>query len=82
MFKDRRISFSHAKTRYEIEIPEEHVKGNKKPKEFEFSSQKQGYQRFCTPESKQLVERLEVAEDRLKDAMSPFLTAIFFKFHS
>ena len=80
-FKDRRIQFSHAKMRYELEIPEEHVKGNKKPKEFELTSQRAGYQRFHTPALKQLVEQLENAEDRLKDAMSPFLTAIFKRFH-
>ena len=28
-----------------------------------------------------MVDRLEVAEDRLKDEMLPFLTAIFSKFH-
>ena len=51
-FKDRRICFSHTKNRYEIEIPQEHVKGNKKPKEFELVSQRQGYERFYTPEIK------------------------------
>lgn len=81
-FKERRISFSHAKMRYEVEIPEEHVKGNKKPRDFEMTSTRQGYQRFHTPEIKHLVERLEVVEDKLKDALSPFLTAIFADFHS
>ena len=42
-FKERRICFSHAKTRFEIETPEEHVKGNKKPDDFEMTSQRQGY---------------------------------------
>ena len=37
-YRDRRITFSHAKNRYEIEIPEEHVKGNKKPHDFELVS--------------------------------------------
>ena len=37
-FKDRKICFSHAKNRYELEIPEYHVKGNKKPKDFELVS--------------------------------------------
>lgn len=80
-FKDRRISYSHAKNRYELEIPEEHVKGTKKPKDFEFSSARQGWQRFLTTKTKELVEQLEIAEDKLKDAMAPFLTAIFSKFH-
>ena len=82
MFKERRIVYSHAKDRYSIEIPEEHVKGNKKPKDFEFSSSRTGYQRFVTPMTKKLVEKLEKAEDSLKDSMAPFLTGIFRKFHS
>ena len=81
-FKDRRIAFSHAKNRYEIEVPEEHIKGNRKPPEFELCSTRQGFQRFQTPEQKSLVDKLEVAEDRLKDALAPFLTAIFSKFYS
>lgn len=81
-FRERRIIFSHAKDRYSIEIPEEHVKGNKKPKDFEFSSSRTGYQRFVTPETKALVDKLERAEEALKDSMAPFLTAIFQKFHS
>jgi len=40
---NRNISFSHAKQRYEIEIPEELVKGNKKPADFELCSQRQGF---------------------------------------
>lgn len=75
--RDRRIDYSHAKFRYELEIPSEHVRGNKKPKNFEFTSQKKGYERFHTPELKKLVDRLEIAEDALKDAMMPFLSAIF-----
>ena len=80
-FKDKRICFSHTKFRYEIEIPEEHVKGNRKPSDFEFTSARKGYERFLTPSLKALVEKLEIAEDRLKEALSPFLTAMFRKFH-
>ena len=43
LFKDRRINFSHSKNRYELEIPEEHVKGNEKPKDFELVSTRIGY---------------------------------------
>ena len=32
---DRRVQYSHAKFRYELEVPLEHVKGNKKPKDWE-----------------------------------------------
>lgn len=41
--KDRRIEFSHTKFRYELEIPEETVKGDRKPKNFEFTSNKKGF---------------------------------------
>ena len=80
-FKERRIQFSHAKNRYEIEIPDELVKGGKKPKDFELVSTRQGFQRFYTPFIKETVELLEIAEDKLKDATAPFLTAIFKKFY-
>lgn len=79
--RDRRINFSHAKYRYELEIPQEHVAGNKKPDHFEFTSQRKGYERFHTDTIKKLVDRLEVAEESLKDAMVPFLAAIFGRFH-
>jgi len=77
----RRITFSHAKNRYEIEIPEDYVKGKKKPQELEMVSTRQGFQRFYRCDIKKLVDDLEIAEDRLKDAMAPFLTSIFMKFH-
>ena len=37
-FKDRRIAFSHAKYRYELEIPADLVAGQKRPEGFEFTS--------------------------------------------
>ena len=49
--------------------------------EFEFSSAKVGFQRFTTRYTREVVDRLEIAEDRLKEIMCPFLTAIFSKFH-
>lgn len=36
--KCKRVTFSHAKFRYELEVPAEFVKGNRKPKAFEFTS--------------------------------------------
>lgn len=79
--KCRQINFSHAKFRYELEVPEELVSGNKKPKHFEFTSARKGFQRFHTPDIKELVDHLESAEETLKDAMVPFLCAIFTRFH-
>ena len=78
---DEKIQYSHILNRYEIEFPIEYVKGEKKPPEFEFSSAKLGFQRFTTRYTREVVDRLEIAEDRLKEIMCPFLTAIFSKFH-
>ena len=57
------------------------VEGKKKPDNFEFTSQRKDFQRFHTPEIKKLVDELEVAEEKLKDALTPFLCALFGKFH-
>jgi len=54
--RDRRIVFSHTKYRYELEVPEELVKGKMKPDHFELTSQKIGFQRFHTKEIKQLID--------------------------
>ena len=40
---DKDIKFTHIMNRYEIEFPIDHVKGDKKPAEFEFSSAKAGF---------------------------------------
>ena len=81
LLNNKKINFSHAKYRYELEVPEDLVKGNKKPKDFEFTSQRKGYERFHTPVIKKLVDQLEDAEETLKEAMVPFLCAIFSRFH-
>ena len=81
-FKDsRRINWSHAKYRYELEIPQEYVDGKKKPEDFEFTSQRKDYQRFHTKELKKLVDELDTEEERLQDALSPFLCTLFSRFH-
>jgi DNA mismatch repair protein MSH6 len=36
--EEKRINWSHAKYRYELEIPQEMVEGKKKPENFEFTS--------------------------------------------
>lgn len=48
-FEDTSIKYSHAKYRYELEIPEKLVKGSNKPDDYEFTSSRKGYQRFHTP---------------------------------
>ncbi len=76
-----KINWSHAKYRYELEIPEELVAGKLKPDNFEFTSQRKDFQRFHTKEIKKWVDELELAEEKLKEAFSPFLTTLFSKFH-
>ena len=46
VMRDNRIEYSHAKYRYELEVPCELVAGNKKPRDFELTSQRRGYERF------------------------------------
>jgi len=47
-FKERKICFTHAKQRYEIEFPSDMFKAGKKPNFLEFSSKRQGFDRFVT----------------------------------
>ena len=39
----QQIGWSHAKYRYELEIPSVLLEGNQKPENFEFTSQKKDY---------------------------------------
>eukprot|EP00347_Sterkiella_histriomuscorum_P016833 403351679 len=75
------IGFTHSKFRYEIEVPLELVDGNKKPKEFELTSNKNGFQRFQTPQLKEMIEELEELEEELKEAIIPFVYALFQRFY-
>ena len=62
LFKDDRVCYSHAKFRYEIEIPEEHVK-KERPPDLELTSRRQGFLRFTSKAIKKLVDKLETAEE-------------------
>lgn len=75
------IYYSHTKHRYELDIPAKLVEGNKKPKQFEFSSKKQDRERFVTQEIKDLVEKLEEVEERLKVMLNLFVCFLFSHFH-
>jgi len=78
---NRNINYSHTKYRYELEVPEELVKGNRRPSDFEYTSKKAGYQRFYTKELKGVVKELEVAEDDVTAALNPFLWNLFSTFY-
>ena len=60
-----------------MEIPDELVKGDKKPEELVMTSHRTGFQRFHTEELRNLYERYEVKIDLLKSALNPFICAIF-----
>ena len=76
-FNDHSIDFCHAKFRYELEIPEKHVKGTKKPEDFEFTSARAGYQRFLTEEIKEIVKELEEVEELMKKNLKTFAEDVF-----
>lgn len=59
---DNSITYAHTKYRYELEVPARLVERHK-PDDFEFTSAKQGFQRFHTRDIKDLVFDLERAED-------------------
>lgn len=71
------VHYTNSRYRYEIEVPVDLVKGKKKPADFVLSSQKTGVQRFQTDQLKALIEELEEAEENLKNAISPFVCALF-----
>ena len=54
---------------------------NSKPKDFEFSSRKDDRERFITPKIKRMVEELDAAEEKLKNAMNTFTVFLFSYFH-
>ena len=81
-FKCNLITFAHTKFfRYELEIPEEIVSGDKRPKNYKLTTNKKGFHRFHTPELEKLVIHLEEAENNLKLALKNINTAIFKRFY-
>ncbi|TNV85716.1 hypothetical protein FGO68_gene17605 [Halteria grandinella] len=76
----KQVSYCHSKSRYEIEVPCELVAGNKKPKHFDFTSKRTGFERFQTIELQQKLEALEQVEEELKEAITPFVYALFTRF--
>ena len=79
---DREIRYVHIKHRYEIEIPVEHVGGSLKPKDFDFTSKRKGYERFITQNIRDLTYELEEAEYKLKGLLGVYVCFVFRYFHS
>jgi DNA mismatch repair protein MSH6 len=67
------LEYAHAKNRYEISVPEK----INVPKEYSFSSCRQGFKRYITPTTQRLVDKLEAREDLLKEHMKEFALYVF-----
>lgn len=75
------INYIDSKFRKELEVPMYLVQKNK-PKEYEETSARNGFQRYYTKAIKSLADQLEIAEDNLKNELKPFITnimGIFYK---
>jgi len=71
------IKYAHSKLRYEIEIPNDLVKGDKKPEDLVLTSHRVGFQRFHTEELRSLYERYLFKCSIMKEALTPFVCALF-----
>ena len=76
------MTFVSSKFRYELEVEEKYVKGNKKPDDYEFTSGRQGYQRFHTKEIIDMIDELEELEEKVKQTMNEFCVFVFSEFKS
>ena len=65
--------------RFEFNIPNKMV--DNLPEEYTGTTKSEKYSRFQTQELIGLVEQLEVAEEELREAISPFLSKLFRKFY-
>lgn len=79
LFKDNSIDYVECKYKYELEIPESALKSI--PSEFEFTSKRNGYQRFRTSEIKDLVYKLETVEEKEQQQLTNFVCFLFKQFH-
>jgi DNA mismatch repair protein MSH6 len=77
----KNINFAHAKQRYELEIPKHVVEGKKKPSDYELTSARNGFERFYTHPLRNLVYKLEIAEEKLKEQMKPFVIQLLRDFY-
>jgi DNA mismatch repair protein MSH6 len=80
--KGRPLVYVNSKYQYEVECEECDEATFKKERGFDVTSTKKGYIRFHTAAIKGPVEQLEDIEQRAKDAVFPFMSALFKEFHS
>jgi DNA mismatch repair protein MSH6 len=76
------ITYVHTKAhRYELEIPEDYVSGNKKPKEYKLTTSRKGFLRYHTDEILGLIKQLDDMEDKMKAETSKFNIILFRQFY-
>ncbi|CAD8206909.1 unnamed protein product [Paramecium octaurelia] len=76
------IVYTHARMKYQLEIPEKCLEGNQKPKELIITSKRQGFQRFQTTFIEEQLYKLRKVEDELSQKLLPFINEYFTKFYS
>jgi DNA mismatch repair protein MSH6 len=79
--KARNINYTmnSKRFRYEIEVPEDMAK--KIGDQYINTSNVKGKKRYQTDELREMINDLEDAEDKFKDALIPFLRTMFSKFY-
>ena len=76
------ITFTHTKNyKYELEVPEEYVVGNKRPKQYKLTTSRKGFLRFHTDEILDLVGKLDCLQLKLKDESNKLNTVLFKEFY-
>ncbi len=77
------LTYAHTKFyKYELEVPEEYVIGDKRPSDYKMTTSKKGYLRFHTDEILKLVEKLDTLQESLKEEMKKFNHLLFKQFYS
>lgn len=79
--KSRNVNYTtlSKRFRYEIEVPEDMAK--KVSDDYINTSNVKGKKRYQTDELRALINELEEAEEKFKDALIPFLRSMFSKFY-
>ena len=79
-FNTTEVSFVQNKYRYEVEMPEKVSRKIGKPQGFEFTSRRQGYDRFIDDYILECIDAIEQEEEYQKDLLNIFNSYLFKKF--
>lgn len=75
------IKFVDSKFRYELEVPM-YLVDKSKPKDYEETSGRNGFQRYYTKNIKSLADKLAVTEEKLKNELKPFINQLMSLFYA